>query len=379
MEQKENRFYPSICVTHDCNLSCVYCYQKHNDKLRMSLQTGRNIIDWIFENVSSQIDGVEITFIGGEPLLEFELIRDIFDYTLTKDIQQRYIFYATTNGTILTDEMKKWFTSNKKQFYLGLSLDGKKETHDYNRCNSFDLIDIDFFKNTWPDQGVKMTLSEYSLQYLADDIQYIHSLGFKDIAGVNLFEGDFDWSHDKYIKLLISQLKKIVDFYKKNPDLNVNQMLDKRLDFCEMQTAVWRQKWCGIGDATVFFDVDGEKYPCYFITPMTFSHKEINKILKTDFTIEDNFIDEECYKHCYIYPICPTCSGANYMVYKTFKIRNKTKCKIQKLIALFIADLQAKRLLNSNKKMQDDNILYYTIEAIKNIRKLYFDELKNYL
>jgi radical SAM protein with 4Fe4S-binding SPASM domain len=345
----------------------------------MSLQTGRNIIDWIFENVSSQIDGVEITFIGGEPLLEFELIRDIFDYTLTKDIQQRYIFYATTNGTILTDEMKKWFTSNKKQFYLGLSLDGKKETHDYNRCNSFDLIDIDFFKNTWPDQGVKMTLSEYSLQYLADDIQYIHSLGFKDIAGVNLFEGDFDWSHDKYIKLLISQLKKIVDFYKKNPDLNVNQMLDKRLDFCEMQTAVWRQKWCGIGDATVFFDVDGEKYPCYFITPMTFSHKEINKILKTDFTIEDNFIDEECYKHCYIYPICPTCSGANYMVYKTFKIRNKTKCKIQKLIALFIADLQAKRLLNSNKKMQDDNILYYTIEAIKNIRKLYFDELKNYL
>jgi radical SAM protein with 4Fe4S-binding SPASM domain len=378
MEQKENRFYPSLCVTHDCNLSCVYCYQKHNSGLKMALKTGKNIIDWIFNNVPPKINDVEITFIGGEPLLEFDLIKNIFEYTVNKDIEYKYIFYATTNGTILTDEMKKWFTNNKAQFYLGLSLDGKRDTHNYNRCNSFDSIDIEFFKNTWPDQGVKMTLSEYSLSNLADDIKYIHSLGFQDIAGVNLFEGDFDWSNEKYIKMLVPQLKELVSFYEKNPSLHLNQMFDKRLDFCEMQNE-WRQKWCGIGNGTVFFDVDGKKYPCYFVTPMTFSKNEIDKILETDFTNEDNFIDEECYKNCYIYPICPTCSGANYMVNKSFKIRTKSKCKIQKLIALFMADLQAKRISNNNELIKNENILYYTIEAIKNIRALYLDELKIYL
>jgi sulfatase maturation enzyme AslB (radical SAM superfamily) len=378
MKDKEIRFSPSLCLTHDCNLSCIYCYQKHNSGQRMSLETAKTAIDWIFNNVPNDMDAVEIQFIGGEPLLEFDLIKEIIQYTNTKQVNHKYIFYATTNGTLLSTSIKKWLVENKNKFYLGLSLDGTRETHNHNRSDSFDAIDINFFKNTWPDQGVKMTLSEYSLQNLAENIKYIHSLGFQDIAGVNLFEGDFDWNNDKYIKALIPQLKELVDFYEKNPNLHINQMFDKRIDLCEMQNNRF-QKWCGIGQGTLFFDVDGEKYPCYFVTPMTFSKSEIEIILKTDFLNENNFIDEQCYEHCYIYPICPTCSGANYMVNKTFKIRNKSKCKIQKLIALFMADLQAKRLLNNNNLIQEGNILYYTIEAIKKIREFYLDELKIYL
>jgi len=112
--------------------------------------------------------------------------------------------------------MKQWFSEKKDIFKLGLSLDGKKDTHDYNRCNSFDSIDIDFFLNNYPEQGIKMTLSEYSLPHLADDIKYIYSLGFKEIDGVNLAEGAFDWSKDIYIKILMPQLKELVDFYVEN-------------------------------------------------------------------------------------------------------------------------------------------------------------------
>jgi radical SAM protein with 4Fe4S-binding SPASM domain len=377
MEHKEMRFAPDICITHNCNLNCIYCYQQHDAKSKMSLDTAKKTIDWIFNNIPSGKDGVEIDFIGGEPLLEFDLIKEIVAYTCSKSHSEKYIFFATTNGTLLTDEMKAWFADRKDCFVLGLSLDGTKETHNYNRSNSFDSIDIDFFLMNWPQQGIKMTLSEFSLHHFSENIKYLHSLGFTDIGGVNLFEGNFNWEHDEYIKILVPQLKELVNFYVENDSYQLNQMFDKHLNYCEAKNKE-RRKWCGIGNGTNFFDVDGKMYPCAFITPMTFSRNEIDTILKTDFKDDNNFIDEDCFDNCYIYPICPTCSGANYMINKTFKQRNKSKCRIQKLIALFIADLQAKRI-KKNPKIYDDQTLYYTIEAIKKIRELYLDEFKLYL
>jgi hypothetical protein len=104
----------------------------------MSFQTAKNAINWIFTHVPDYAGRVEIGFIGGEPLLEFPLINDVFDYVCKLNLKTPYVFYATTNGTLLTDELKAWFTEHKNCFYLGLSIDGRKETHDRNRCNSFD-------------------------------------------------------------------------------------------------------------------------------------------------------------------------------------------------------------------------------------------------
>jgi len=371
------RFSPSLCLTHDCNLNCVYCYQKHDRNARMSFDTAKNCIDWLFAYVPEGMTGVEIGFIGGEPLLEFDLIRDIFNYTCSTKQAQSHLFSATTNGALLTSEMKTWFAARKDCFVLCLSLDGTRETHNHNRSGSFDKIDFDFFLQNWPKQRVKMTLSDYSLRHLADNIKFIHSLGFKEIGGVNLAEGDFDWSRDEYIELLIPQLKKLSAFYVENDTLPLNQMFEKRLDFCEAKHRE-RRKWCGIGNGANFFDVDGKMYPCPFVTPMTFSRNEINDILRTNFTVDDNFIDEDCFRNCYIYPICPTCAGANYLNNKTFRERDKRRCRVQKLIALFTADLQARKIMK-NPKIYDDDTLYHTIEAIKQIRLLYLDEFKKYL
>jgi len=371
------RFSPVICVTHDCNLNCSYCYQKHDSNNSMTLDIAKNIIDAIFDNMPVDTSGVEIGIIGGEPLLEFNLLKEIVAYTCSKKREEKYIFYATTNGTMLSEEMKTWFTAHKNIFVLGISLDGTRETHNYNRCNSFDKIDIDFFLRTWSNQSVKMTLSEYSLSHLAKDIKFLHSKGIKDISGVNLSEGDFDWSDDKYIKLLVPQLKELVEFYTNNDSLYLNQMFRKQLHLCEAKEKE-RYKWCGIGTNCPFFDVDGRRYPCAFITPMTFTSNELVDILKTDFTNNDNFLDVDCFENCYIYPICPTCAGANYLVNKTFKKRNKCRCRIQKLTSLFIADLQAKRI-EKKPKIYDDYTLYHTIEAIKKIRSLYLSEFEEYL
>jgi sulfatase maturation enzyme AslB (radical SAM superfamily) len=343
----------------------------------MSYDTAKNVIDYIFDHILDDTGIIEIGFIGGEPLLEFELIKKIFAYTSSKKTNVKYYFYATTNGTLLDKEMKQWFSEKKDFFYLGLSLDGTKKTHDFNRNNSFDSIDIDFFLKTWPDQGVKMTLSEYSLSNLANDIKFIHSLGFKEIGGVNLSEGSFEWEKDEYINILVPQLKELVDFYLAETDIQLDQMFDKDIALCESKSKE-RTKWCGIGEGTNFFDIDGQMYPCYYITPMTFSKDELDKMKKIDYKNYECFIDNYCFDNCYIYPICPTCSGANYMVNKSFSIRNKSKCKIQKLIVLFLADLQAKFIIK-NKDKYDNNKLYYTIKAIKKIRELYLEEYKKYL
>ena len=380
----EQQFAPTLCLTHNCNLSCAYCYQKHSIGQRMPLDIAKNAINWIFENVPNYVDEVVIDFIGGEPLLEFNLIKDIVLYVKKKRPNIPYIFYVNTNGTVLTSEMKQWFLKYKNIVQLGLSLDGRKDTHDYNRSNSFDSIDIDFFIQNYPEQGIKMTLSEYSLHHLANDIIYFHSLGINEIGGVNLaestFKNSFDWNNDKYITLLIKQFKTLVDFYVENDKLKLCALFNKKLEICE-STNKERIKWCGVGVDMPFFDVDGKIYPCSYITPMTFEQNELNDILQTNFYDDELFIDDECFNNCYIYPICSTCAGVNYMTNKLFKKRNKNKCRIQKLIALFIADLQGKRLVKSGGlfgSIKDDTKLYYTIEAIKKIKSLYLDEFKNF-
>ena len=230
--KNKTRFSPTICVTHNCNLDCVYCYQKHDTNNRMTLDTAKSCIDWIFDNIPDYMSGVEIGFIGGEPMLEFELIKSVIEYTQAKKPNEEYIFYATTNGTVLTEEMKEWLVENKDIFILGLSLDGLPDTHNHNRSNSFDKIDIDFFVKTWPCQGIKMTLTEISLEHLSENIKYLHSLGFCEIGGVNLFEGQFDWSDERYIKIMIPQLEELVQFYVDNDNLRLDQMMYRKLELC---------------------------------------------------------------------------------------------------------------------------------------------------
>lgn len=374
--KKGIRFSPSLCLTHSCNLNCIYCYQSHDGNNRMSFDTAKKTIDWIFQNKPADMQGIEISFIGGEPLIEFDLIKQIYEYTVTRYPNEEYIFYATTNGTLLNESMKEWFQRHKNEFVLGLSLDGLPETHNHNRSNSFNFIDTDFFIQTWPDQGIKMTLSELSLERLADNVIYLHGLGFKEIDGVNLFEGNFDWSDEKYIRMIIPELRKLVDYYVEHDELMVDQMLGRQIDICEEKNRP-KRKWCGIGTGALFFDTDGTVLPCPFVTPMTFNSNELEDILKTNFEDHTNFIDDECFENCYIYPVCPMCPGANYLVKKTFKKRDRSKCRMQKLITLYAADLQAKRLVRNLNSLPDYKI-FNMITAIEKIKEQFLPEFEMY-
>ena len=207
-------------------------------------------------------------------------------------------------------------------------------------------------------------------------ICYIHNLGFKEIDGVNLFEGNFDWSDEKYVKMIIPELKKLVDFYVEHDDLLIDQMLGRQIDICEEKNKQ-KRKWCGIGIGTIFFDTDGTRRPCPFVTPMTFSEEELEIIQKTDFNNHECFVDDDCFDNCYIYPVCPMCPGANYLVKKTFKCRDKSKCRLQKLITLYSAELLARRIIK-NKNSVPSYKLFNTISAIEKIKELILPEFEEY-
>lgn len=320
-------------MTHSCNLNCIYCYESKKDKtLHLDFNGAIKIINDILGELSDDVEGVEFCFIGGEPLLEFGLMKEIVEYVSSMDpsLNVKYVFSATTNGTILTSEMKKWFKENKDKMILCLSLDGDKKTQDYNRDGSYDKIDFDFFLSNYPEQGVKMTISEYSISRLADNIKFIHSLGFKRINGVNIFEGDFDFTSDEYVNILSSQLQEIVDYYSLPENKYLfNQLFDKSLELMESENRRHRKN-CGIGEKGVtFYDVDGKKYPCVMCTPMTLCDRYLRNIKNIDFLDESNFIDFSCNDSCYIYPICSNCSGSNYIKYQEFSRRDKRRCRIK--------------------------------------------------
>ncbi len=290
----------------------------------MTFETAIKCLEEILDSASeNQYEKTVISFIGGEPLLEFSLLKSVVEYAKNRYDLQHVSFFATTNGTLLTDEMKLYFVENKDIIRLGLSLDGAKDTQDYNRSNSFDIIDLDFFRNTWKNPSVKMTLSEFSLTRLADDIQFLHTQGFV-VHGANLANGNFDWDKDENIAILIPQLTKLVDFYVENCNLQPCAFFDKKLMNCEILYKK-PKRICGIGVSSHFYDTDGSKYPCAYATPLSMSSEQLAKLTKIDFSDEKNFNDETCLNNCYLYPICGNCYGENFVLNGSMNVLNKNK------------------------------------------------------
>lgn len=123
-------------VTQNCNLRCKYCVysgsyanRQHNNK-RMSVDTAKNIIDFFWSH-SSQSNELSFGFYGGEPLLEFELIKEIVSYVKYKFADRKYMFTMTTNATLLKREHIRFLAEN--DFNLVISLDGPAKIQNTNR------------------------------------------------------------------------------------------------------------------------------------------------------------------------------------------------------------------------------------------------------
>ncbi len=356
----------NLVITHKCNLSCIYCYEVNKDSSEMSLEMAKSLITKYLS--SKTCDELAINLFGGEPLLRFPFIKELCEWTWSQEWPQEYLFYADTNGVNLSKDIKEWASDNKRRFIMLLSLDGAPKTHNYNRSNSFDLIDLAFFKRNWPEQGVKMTVSDKNLERLAEDIIFLHREGFR-IKGSNLAEGFLINDFEQKFEIIREQYMALVDWYSMHPDTKVAQLFDLDLSLCESHKKE-PIKHCGCGsDAIRVIDVDGVEYPCTYFFPLSMSKKELHDFQCLDLSDNSLFIDDNCRENCYIYPICKGCYGDNYSATGLLSKRSYQKCKIAKLRAFSVASLQARRLLSLKHDTitQDEK---NTIVAIQKILSL---------
>ena len=359
-------------------MNCVYCYEHNKTHKEMS----RDLVFKIIENtLQNSNTAVEFSFHGGEPFLNFDLMRETAEFFWKKyNPEDRYVFFVTTNGTLLTEDIKKWLSEHKEHFWCGISFDGTKAMQDTNRSDSSDRIDLDFFVKTWPTQSVKMTISHETLPDLAEGTIFLHKKGFN--VNNNLAYG-LDWNDDVHIKTLSEQLEKLIDFYLENPDIKPASILSLNVEWYTIDDKVKPQRFCGAGKYMKCFDTTGKEYPCHFFMDINLSGNkpEVSnmEILKS----EDCLLDSFC-KDCEIRLVCPTCYGYNFSVTGDLAKRDKNLCILSKIEAVACAIFALRRIKRYNKLIIKDEEIpignaLHGINCILNNDFLINDErLKNF-
>ena len=342
----------TLTITEACNLHCIYCYEGYKTTRKMDFETAVGILN-VELNTDDDFEFVEIAFHGGEPLLEFDLIRRICEYTWERTFKHRYFFFATTNGTLLNDEMKAWFTKYSDRIMLGLSFDGSPEVHNHNRSNSYDKIDIRFFQRLWPNQPIKMTISDYTVPRLSKSIKHIHQLGFRVLAN---FAFGINWENTD-LDVLDDELTSLIDYYVENPNIEVCSLLNQKFENIDSNF----HRWCGAGINMKVYDVSGQPYPCHFFQEFAIGDRKSYAAKGIDFSDDRLFVDQKC-SGCKLLPLCPTCYGFNYATTGSVSERDEGMCLLTKHCILAASMLLYKKL-----KRYSDEELSLTAEQRNNL------------
>ncbi|CDF00951.1 putative uncharacterized protein [Ruminococcus sp. CAG:624] len=356
----------TITLTEACNLDCTYCYENHKSQKRISMDTVKEIIlkEMTEDNGFTE---VEFDLFGGEPFLEFELIKEIEEYFHHIVSDKHYVIFASTNGTLVHGEIKKWLLNHLDVFVCGLSYDGTNQMQNINRSNSASHIDLDFFAKYYPTQEVKMTISPESLPSLSDGVIFLHEKGFR--VSCNLAY-NIDWSDESNKEILHNELMKLIDYYISHPEIVPCRMLDQ--DIRNVGALYGKNqyiRYCGAKIGTVAYHLDGTQYPCQFFMPLSVGEEKAKEALSLKFyneSIPQELIEEKCLK-CVAHPICPTCFGANFAATGDMYRHDDNYCELTKIIIRARSYFKAMQWQKGQLKL-DDNELVHLLNSIKIIQ-----------
>ena len=264
-------------IAHDCNLACRYCFAEegeyHGRRALMSFDTGKKALDFLIAN-SGNRRNLEVDFFGGEPLMNWQVVKDLVAYGREQEKihNKNFRFTLTTNGVLLNDEIMEF--ANKEMGNVVLSIDGRKEVHDHMRpfrkgAGSYDLIVPKFQKfaesRNQDKYYVRGTFTHYNLDF-ADDVLHLADLGFKQISvepvvaedseEYALREEDLPKLFEEYDKLAAE----MVERKKAGKDFNFfHFMIDLEGGPCVAK----RLSGCGSGTEYLAVTPWGDFYPCH--------------------------------------------------------------------------------------------------------------------
>lgn len=343
----ERTIYLSTNVS--CNLNCIYCYEDKSSKETFDLESTKQKLATALQEVTEE--GTIIDLHGGEPFMVFPKIRELCEWLWAQNFPERFVLFATSNGTLIHGEIKEWLEKHKRQFIVGLSLDGTREMQNINRTNSFDAIDIDFIARTWPTQSVKMTISPKTLGMLADGIIFLHSKGFKKIAANLAYM--VDWSPKEYLSIYARELRKLADFYLQNPDLEKAAIFKAHFPSI-LKEESYTRKWCGVGTNMCMYDIDGRAYPCHLFFESVCGKEKSEKAKFINFSDPEVYTSRVC-RACPILPLCPTCYGSNYIERGDIGSRSMALCELTKVRIYELARYEYLRIVNGTDSAQLTN------------------------
>ena len=264
-------------VAHDCNLRCSYCFASTGDfggeRKLMTAETGKKAIDYLLK-YSGDRHNLEMDFFGGEPLMAFDVVKEVVDYARSKEKEynKNFRFTITTNGMLLTDDKIDYI--NKEMYNVVLSLDGRKEVNDrmrfcVNGSGSYDII-LPKFQKMAKERGdgqyyIRGTFTKYNKDF-SNDVLHFYEKGFEQISiepvvtdpklPYALTEEDLPEvyaEYEKLAKIIIEKRKngEFFNFFHFMIDLTGGPCVYKRLSGC--------------GSGTEYLAVTpwGDFYPCH--------------------------------------------------------------------------------------------------------------------
>ena len=317
-------------VAHTCNLNCSYCFASQGkyqgDRAVMSFEVGKQAFDFLIAN-SGNRKNLEVDFFGGEPLMNWEVVKQLVEYarSIEKEHNKNFRFTLTTNGMLLNDEICEYL--NKEMSNVVLSLDGRKEVHDkyrvdYKGLGSYDQIVPKFQRlvelRGGKDYYVRGTFTHDNVDF-TEDILHMADLGFTELSmepvvcaaddPVALTKEDMPKIFEQYEKLAFEMIKR-----KRNGNgfTFYHYMLDLKNGPCIYK----RITGCGSGTEYMAVTPWGELFPCHqFVGDPKYSLGNIwdgvtNKSVQDEFRSCNAYARKEC-KDCWAKFYCSGGCAAN--------------------------------------------------------------------
>lgn len=265
-------------IAHDCNLRCKYCFAdtgtfNGQERCLMSAEVGRRAIDFVIKN-SGNRHNIEIDYFGGEPLMNFEVVKEITEYAKEQGRlhDKNFRFTITTNGVLLNEQIKKYINENMSNVVL--SIDGTKETNDRMRfrvdgSGTYDNIVpkfIDLAESRNQDKYyVRGTFTAYNTDF-AKDVLHLADLGFKQTSVepvVAPYSEDYALT-DKHIPEVFAEYEKLAEEYvKRKKEGRGFNFFHFMIDLEQGPCVIKRLSGCGAGHEYLAVTPEGDIYPCH--------------------------------------------------------------------------------------------------------------------
>ena len=325
-------------VAHDCNLRCKYCFADSGEYMGhrelMSLETGKKAIDYLIK-YSYGRHNLEVDFFGGEPLMNFDVVKELVAYarSLEKEHNKLFRFTTTTNGILLTDDKIDFI--NREMSNVVLSIDGRKQINDRMRprvdgSGSYDSI-VPKFQHLVEERRhgpfdqyyARGTFTKYNKDF-AEDVLHLVDLGFDQVSvepvvsdpslPYALTEEDLPEIFAEYERLA----KIMVERHGTDKDFNFFHFM---LDLDQGPCAIKRLRGCGCGNEYVAITPSGEVYPCHqFVGHPEWKmgnvyDQSLDYGLKSKFAAATVYGKSEC-RNCWAKFYCSGGCNANSMQYQ---------------------------------------------------------------